>query len=347
MRSPERARRLFDAALDDASSPTPQLSSGSNISSYGSVHSYSSSSSGQKRSRRSSGLSSSPEAIVTARRVSATEEHNCDRPSSPRVNKALFTDAMSSDDDDKVNQSDDDGEQMSRRDSVYSNASSDGNTKESKGNRPAYRHKALRSDRSSVATKDATPPRRPQRALRRRPRSPLAISEPTGTNDHPMTSKTPTKGRRRSPVAPTNAAAIAPGFCSPALQFAASRQLRAVPSRHPLISPFVKGAEPDSLATQGPRSKAISSVPTSPLHSPTTVKLSKDMNANLSMKSPVQQVPRTPQKSSSVTPCKLHAKSLTLTHWQPMLLVSAYVLAVNSSSEDPRTSRSTGKAHHS
>ncbi|GAB9464188.1 Wee protein kinase [Globisporangium polare] len=206
MRSPERARRLFDTALDDTSSPTPPPRS--NDSNVGSIHSYSSggssskssaSSSGQKRSRRASGLSS-PEA--TTRKAAATDAHGCDRPSSPRVNKALFMDAVSSDDE-QDDQSGDDGERISRHDSS-----------------------------------------------------------------------------------------------------AASRKLRAAPGRHPLISPFVKGSEADSAVPQVPRSKAISSVPTSPLHSPTTAKLSNHMDANLSMKSPVQQVPRTPQKSSSVTPSR-------------------------------------------
>lgn len=305
MRSPERARRLFDTALDDTSSPTPPLSSGSNVSSYGSIHSYSSgsssksnASSGQKRSRRSSGLSS-PEAVASARKAAATEAHDCDRPSSPRVNKALFMDAVSSDDDQNDPSDDGNGEQISRHDSICSNASSSNN----KESQPAHRHKAPRSEKSSAVAKDATPPRRSQRAVRRRPRSPLRLNESNDADNHPMTNTTPTKGRRRSPVASTPAAA-APDFCSPALQSAVSRQLRAAPGRHPLISPFVKGSEPDSAASQAPRSKAISLVPTSPLHSPTTVKLSNHMDANLSMKSPVQHVPRTPQKSSSVTPCK-------------------------------------------
>lgn len=302
MRSPERARRLFDTALDDTSSPTPPPRS--NDSNVGSIHSYSSgggssskssaSSSGQKRSRRASGLSS-PEA--TTRKAAATDAHGCDRPSSPRVNKALFMDAVSSDDE-QDDQSGDDGERISRHDSVCSNAGS-GN----KENQAVYQYKALCSKTSSKVTKDVTPPRRPQRAVRRRPRSPLAMQESVDAGDHPMRSTTPAKGRRRSPAASTTAA-IGPAFCSPALQSAASRKLRAAPGRHPLISPFVKGSEADSAVPQVPRSKAISSVPTSPLHSPTTAKLSNHMDANLSMKSPVQQVPRTPQKSSSVTPCK-------------------------------------------
>lgn len=335
MRSPERARKLFASAADEAASASTTPRSNDSASSYiGSVGSYYSSASasssksnvstnsGQKRSRRASDLAS-PTRAGAAIAASAAATPTPDGPGSPRVTKALFMDAASSDD---SNDEDDDNDSSN----VERNNHSYRHNRSSRSSGDTERTVRRRCDSASNTTSNnateqthacniAARQAQSQRALadtavtpqlRRRVRSPPLAKqqEPNGRERdeqlHAPAATPPTRTRRRASGATATAAASLPDFRSPTEPSPAPRKAR-VSRRHPMISPFIKSNSSDPGTTGGPpvRSRAISSVPTSPLHSPTTGKLSKHMTTNLSMTSPVHMAPKTPQKCMSGTPC--------------------------------------------
>lgn len=336
MRSPERARRLFDSTADDSSASAASPPTGANVSS-GSKQSTPNS--GQKRARRSSASWSTPSSPSNAHAsVAAASRSFLVGPNSPSVAKTLF---------------------VGRDDSSSSDTSSCDADNDIKDRTTAHPCQARHLERSNTLDKEdraASPSRRRRKRLQRsRVQSQAPPTEPIELLATDPQSRdggvTPPYNEGPQLLATTARKPSLPAFHSPELRTSTLlRKARAGPRPPPIISPHVKGLDPDATGAPTVRSRAIASVLASPLHSPTTGRLSKHMTTNLSMASPVQLEPRTPPRHASNSPCttvdrigsRLPSKLLRelgrwLTDWCG---APYYLLTVCSPSRGPRPATS-------